>query len=92
MNRWVDKDPSDTAVVYAYDLTDTMAAADTLASATWSVSPVGLTVQDLASDGKFAKCALTGGTAGVTYVLTVTFVTGTGQTMQRNVMVKVRQQ
>lgn len=64
--------------------------ASPIASATAAVSPSGLTVNpDCAVDGTDVLAAVSGGTAGVTYTVTVTCALAGGQVLQGAFRVKV---
>ena len=89
MNRWVDKDPDEVAS-YAVEWVDALATAETIASATWSASPSGLTFSAQAESGTRASVKVSGGTAGTDYKVLCRVTTSGGQTLDQSVLLRVR--
>jgi hypothetical protein len=89
MNRWPDKDPQDD-VIYSLDLADAIDAGDALESATWD-APSSLALTPLDPVGDVARVRIAAGNAGETYVVTCTATTENGFTIQRALMLKVRE-
>lgn len=82
------KQPAD-VVDYDIDYSDWLSSGDTVASATSTVSPTGLTLGTIVVSSTSVKHWLSGGTSGVTYKVTVTAVTTGGRTVQHEFRVKV---
>lgn len=72
-----------------YDIPCDLAEGDSLASATVSVTPAGLTVNEVIVGSK-VKLWVEGGTSGVTYKVEVTITTTLGRTKQVEVKIKVK--
>lgn len=89
--RWDDKDPSD-AWPYGFDFTAWCAAAgETAASVAATVSPSGLTIGATSvTAAGMASVLISGGTAGTDYAVRLVLTTAAGRTLERTVMIKVR--
>lgn len=75
---------------YDVDYTDWLPSADSLSSATVSVSPSGLTIDSPAINGKFVKLWVSGGSSGAKYKATLTVVTAIGRTKQDEILFTVK--
>lgn len=88
-DRWSNKDPAD-VVDEAIDARDWCTAKGvTLASATFSVAPAGLTLGSVTAAANIAAVRLSGGTAGMEYVVTGTLTMSDSQVVQRDVKILV---
>lgn len=89
--RWDDKDPSD-AWPYGFDFTAWCAAAgETATSVTATASPPGLTIGATSvTAAGMASVLISGGTAGADYAVRLVLTTAAGRTLERTVMIKVR--
>lgn len=89
--RWAEgKDPAD-VWPYSIDATDAMTRiSDTLASATCTASPSGLTVGAVTTTpAGIATAILSAGTAGITYTVTFRLTTTGGRILERSVLLTV---
>lgn len=102
MLRVIEKDPA-ASKVYGLDFKDPAAEdgpfledGEELVSATWNVTPAGLTAQGLGHDGRYAPVRLTGGAQGQSYRLACDFswtdLDGETQNDRRSIRVDVQQQ
>ena len=89
--RWDDKDPSD-AWPYGFDFTAwCTAAGETAASVAATASPTGLTIGATSvTAAGMASVLISGGTAGTDYAVRLVLTTAAGRTLERTVMIKVR--
>jgi hypothetical protein len=90
--RWPDKDPAD-VLDYALDWSDQLALtspSDTISSATWTV-PAGLTAGAQFVVGGLATIWLSGGVAGTDYTITCRIVTAGARTLERSVILYVKE-
>ena len=90
--RWPDKDPAD-VLDYALDWSDQLALtgpADAISSATWTV-PAGLTAGVESVLGGVATIWLSGGVAVTDYTITCRIVTAGARTLERSVMLFVKE-
>jgi hypothetical protein len=90
--RWPDKDPAD-VLDYALDWSDQLSLtspADTISSATWTV-PAGLTAGAQSVLGGVATIWLSAGVAGTDYTITCRIVTAGARTLERSVMLFVKE-
>lgn len=89
--RWDDKDPAD-SWPFSFDFTPWCAAAgETAASVAAAATPAGLTVSATSvTPAGAAAVRLSGGTAGTDYAVRLTLTTASGRTLERTVMILVR--
>ena len=90
--RWPDKDPAD-VLDYGLNWSDQLALispADTISSVTWTV-PAGLTAGAQFLVSGVATIFLSGGTAGTDYSVTCRIVTAGARTLERSVMLNVKE-
>ena len=90
--RWPDKDPAD-VLDYALDWSDQLSLTsptDTIISATWIV-PAGLTAGAQSVLGGVATIWLSAGVAGTDYTITCRIVTAGARTLERSVMLFVKE-
>jgi hypothetical protein len=90
--RWPDKDPAD-VLDYALNWSDQLgltSPADTISSATWTV-PAGLTAGAQSVVGGVATTWLSGGVAVTDYTITCRIVTAGARTLERSVMLFVKE-
>jgi hypothetical protein len=90
--RWPDKDPAD-VLDYALDWSDQLSLtspADAISSATWTV-PAGLTAGVESVLGGVATIWLSAGVAGTDYTITCRIVTAGARTLERSVMLFVKE-
>ena len=81
------KDPSD-VTWWELDCAGELADGDTIASVTWTV-PVSLTIVSQSVSGSTARVKLSGGTVGLA-TLTADITTTAGETMQRTVLLQIK--
>ena len=63
---------------------------ETILTSAWAVTGTGLTIQSSERDGALTKVWLSGGTHGLTYVVTNTITTSAGRTLQGAFRIEVR--
>lgn len=85
------KDPSD-ITIYTLDWTSQVNAGATITSSTWAISPASLTK---AADGIVignlkTSIKVSGGVAGVDYIVTNTIQTSDGETKELSGVIRVR--
>jgi len=86
--QWDDKDPSDVddfTLSFANEL-----GAETIGGASWTAT-AGITIGATSNSTTAATVRLSGGTAGTDYTATCTVTTSGGRTLQRSVLLRVRQ-
>lgn len=83
------KQPADN-LDYDIEYADWIDDGDSLASAVVVVSPTGLTVQSPVLVGTKFKLWVSGGTAGVSYKVTVTSTTTLGRIKQDEILIRVK--
>ena len=92
VGHWPDKDPAD-VLDYTVDWSAELAAptpADAIASVVWTV-PAGLTQGTTATIGARTTIWLSGGAAGVDYVVACKITTEQGRVIERSRKIRVRQ-
>lgn len=82
------KDPNST-IDFAVDWAEWLSSADTVSSSSWEVS--GLTVSSSSVTNNVTRAFLTGGIAGVDYLITNRVTTQGGRIEDRSILVQVRQ-
>lgn len=76
---------------YSVDYTDALTDGDNVQSATASVSPAGLTVNNVSVIDPRVRFWVNGGTSGVTYKVTLTVNTADGRTFQDEITFKIKE-
>lgn len=76
---------------YTIDYTDALTIGDNVETATASVSPSGLTLENVGVYDPRVKFWCSGGTDGVTYKVTVTMNSADGRVFQDEVSIKVKE-
>lgn len=84
------KQPAETES-YSINYEDDLTAGDNVSSAVATVSPAGLTIQSVVADDPRVRLWILGGTANVTYKVTVTMTTVDGRILQDEFRVKVKE-
>lgn len=89
--RWDDKDPAD-SWPFGFDFSPWCeGAGETAASVAAAVVPTGLTIGPTSvTPAGVAAVRLSGGTVGVDYAVRLTLTTVNGRTLERTVMIRVR--
>lgn len=82
------KDPNST-IDFAVDWSEWLSSSDTVSSSSWEVS--GLTVSSTSVANNVTRAFLTGGIAGVDYLITNRVTTQGGRIEDRSILVQVRQ-
>lgn len=77
------KDPRDVSK-HSFDATKFLATTETIDSASVTVAPAGLGVSEPIVSGKLISFILSGGSAGVTYAVTVEITTADGAIYNRS--------
>jgi len=86
--RWKIQDP-DEILTWSFDWTSWLASGDTLASATWTITPsAGVTITDLGESGAVASVEISVLTRGETYMLTCEMVSTAGETGQQSYSIR----
>jgi hypothetical protein len=83
------KDPNST-IDFAVDWAEWLSSGDTVSSSSWEV-PTGLTVSSASVANNVTRSFLTGGLAGVDYMITNRVTTQGGRIEDRSILVQVRQ-
>jgi hypothetical protein len=77
------------ALTWSIDWTEWLASADTIASATWSITPsAGVTVTDLGESNPVSSARVSGLTRGQQYLLTCDMVSTLGETGQQSISIR----
>jgi len=77
---------------YLLDWSTYLAGADTISSASWSVSPSGPTIATSSNTTTTTTARVSGGTAGTEYTLTCHVVLASGQEDERSITIQVQDQ
>lgn len=85
---WSAKDPND-VLDYSIDWTALLIGGETVSTASWSVSPSGLTIGTTAISSPNTSAWLSGGTAGVQYAVTCQIDTSASRSYERTVLISV---
>lgn len=89
MIDWPSKDPGE-AMHYGIDFVDRVSPGVVLNSATWTISPAGLTKSAEIVSGTLAQLTLAGGALGDRYLVNVSAVTSDGQTLEETALLEIR--
>jgi hypothetical protein len=91
--KWPDKDP-EALKDYSLDWSAMLATAEVIESSAWSVLPTGLTLNGLPASftDSVTTVWLSGGTAGVAYVVKNTIETDRGLIDERSITIKIKEQ
>lgn len=86
-------DPKQPAERFSYTInyTDVLTAGDNIDTASATVTPTGLTLEDVGVYDPRVKFWCSGGTDGVSYKVTVTANTADGRVFQDEVTIKVKE-
>lgn len=76
---------------YSIDYADALTAGDNVSSATVSISPSGLTVNNVSVIDPRVRFWVSGGTSGVTYKVTLTINTADGRIFQDEISFKIKE-
>lgn len=76
---------------YTIDYTDALTIGDNIQSASASVSPAGLTVDNVGVYDPRVKFWASGGTTGVAYKISVTATSADGRVFQDEVVLKIKE-
>lgn len=85
---WSPKDPAE-SLNYSIDWSKALPQGVTIASAEWSATPAGLDLSSPSHAQKATTVWISGGSAGLTYLVTCEITTSAGQTFQRSVRLPV---
>lgn len=81
------QDPDET-LTHAFEWTEWLASGDTIASASFVITPTGPTVNDLGDSGTVSSAEVLGCTLGVIYRLTCSMVSTDGETGQQSDVIR----
>lgn len=76
---------------YTIDYTDALTLGDNVQTATATVSPTGLTIDNIGCYDPRVKFWCSGGTDGISYKVTVTVNTADGRVFQDEVTIKIKE-
>jgi hypothetical protein len=76
---------------YTIDYTDVLPSGDNVDIAAASVSPAGLTVENVSPIDPRVRFWVTGGTSGATYKVTVTMTSADGRVFQDELTFKIKE-
>lgn len=88
MLTWPSKDP-DEAVLYGIDFSERVADGVTVSSATWSLSPAGLTASTQTTSGAIAQLKLAGGALGDAYLVNCRATMSDGQILEETARLEI---
>jgi hypothetical protein len=81
------QDP-DEKLTYSVEWSPWLATGDTIASASWAITPTGPTVVDLGESGTVVSASVDGPTRGAIYRLTCDMVSANGETGQQSIAIR----
>lgn len=92
MSAYRPQDPDETlthSVDFTPWLSESLSPTDTIASASWSISPnTGTTVTDLGESGNIVSASVSGLTRRQLYRLTCDMVSVAGETVQKSIVIR----